>query len=303
MVKSSHSTDYASSDAAGARSRIISALTEMGFSQYEARTYTGLIGRPAMTGYAVAKETQVPQPKVYETLGRLAERGAVLQVADKPARFIAVPPARLLRQMESDFRKRMSSVELEMTRFQASASNTQALRPFREASSWVDIAAAAVELINNCKERLYISGHSEYLDALSEAVVGADSRNVHIDVMCFGQPPFSLRNGSVVRHTSTDRIVYRHHQARHLAVTADRESSLWALAANGNGWEAIWADDDGLLTALVKGFIRHDLFVQRVFEELEPEIIGRFGRGLEGLFTSRNPGEAASPESDVARLA
>jgi sugar-specific transcriptional regulator TrmB len=41
---------------------VIAALTELGFSQYEARTYAGLIGREPMTGYAVAKETLVPQP-------------------------------------------------------------------------------------------------------------------------------------------------------------------------------------------------------------------------------------------------
>jgi len=41
-------------------SAVIDALVDLGFSQYEARTYAGLIGRGPMTGYAVAKETQVP---------------------------------------------------------------------------------------------------------------------------------------------------------------------------------------------------------------------------------------------------
>src|SRR5690349_22923245 len=85
---------------------VISALGELGFSQYEARTYIGLIGRGPMTGYAVAKETQVPQPKVYETLGRLVERGVVLQVDDSPAKFLGVPPDRVLRELESNFRQR-----------------------------------------------------------------------------------------------------------------------------------------------------------------------------------------------------
>jgi len=66
-----------SGSAPGIDTGVIAALTELGFSQYEARTYAGLIGREPMTGYAVAKDTLVPQPKVYETLGRLVERGAV----------------------------------------------------------------------------------------------------------------------------------------------------------------------------------------------------------------------------------
>src|SRR6201987_6397819 len=79
--------------------RVTAALTELGFSQYEARTYTGLIGREPMTGYAIAKETLVPQPKVYETLGRLVERGAVLQGSGSPAQFVAVAPARRLSRL------------------------------------------------------------------------------------------------------------------------------------------------------------------------------------------------------------
>ena len=51
-------------------------LTQLGFSQYEARTYVGLLMSDSATGYSVANETGVPQPKVYETLRRLVDRGA-----------------------------------------------------------------------------------------------------------------------------------------------------------------------------------------------------------------------------------
>jgi hypothetical protein len=46
-------------------------LIELGFSQYEAQAYVGLLGREPLTGYALSNVTGIPQPKVYETL-RLA---------------------------------------------------------------------------------------------------------------------------------------------------------------------------------------------------------------------------------------
>src|SRR5438105_5151870 len=107
----------------GAQSSVINALMNLGFSQYEARTYVGLIGREPLTGYAIAKDTQVPQPKVYETLGRLLERGAVLRVSDTPAKFIAVAPARVLAQLELTMRQRISTVELEISRMRPKADN------------------------------------------------------------------------------------------------------------------------------------------------------------------------------------
>jgi len=297
----------------GIENRVIAALTELGFSQYEARTYAGLIGREPMTGYAIAKDTLVPQPKVYETLGRLVERGAVLQVSGSPAKFVAVAPARVLSQLERAFRQRLATVELEVSRMRRESDQEHELRLYKETNSWIAIVNAANDLISGATERIYVSGHGTYLDALGEGIGAADRRGVRIDVLCFGEPPFSLHNGVVIRHSSTDGIVYRHHQSRHLAVTCDTAAALWALAPEGDKWEAVWSDNDPLLTALVKGFVRHDIFTQRMFRDFSTEMLARYGAGLEGLFdrhladaeegTPRAIGESGTAEPGSRRLA
>jgi sugar-specific transcriptional regulator TrmB len=99
--------------------RSIQSLSELGFSLYEARTYVGLLGQPPMTGYAISKETKVPQPKVYETLGRLAERGVVLQISADPALWVAIPPARLIAHLDSDFKRRLTTAELHLERLES----------------------------------------------------------------------------------------------------------------------------------------------------------------------------------------
>ena len=277
--------------------RVTAALTELGFSQYEARTYAGLIGREPMTGYAIAKDTLVPQPKVYETLGRLVERGAVIQVSGSPAKFVAVPPDRVLAELERTFRQRMATVELEVSRMHRESADVQEVRLYKEARSWITVVSAADALISGATERMYVSGHGAYLEALSGEIQAADRRGVRIDILCFGEPPFSLHNGVVIRHSSTDGVVYRHHQARHLAITCDNTAALWALAPEGEKWEAVWADGDPLFTALVKGFIRHDIFAQRMFRDFSAEMVDRYGAGLEGLFDRHLTGvqQAAAP--------
>jgi HTH-type transcriptional regulator, sugar sensing transcriptional regulator len=297
----------------GIDTRVTAALTELGFSQYEARTYTGLIGREPMTGYAIAKDTLVPQPKVYETLGRLVERGAVLQVSGSPARFVAVPPARVLNQLETAFRQRLATVELEVSRMRHQGADVHELRLYKETNSWIAIVNAANDLISVAAERIYVSGHGTYLDALGEEIRAADRRGVRIDILCFGELPFNLHNGAVIRHSSTDRIVYRHHQSRHLAVTCDKAAALWALAPEGDKWEAVWSDNDTLLTALVKGFVRHDIFTQRMFRDFSTEMLARYGAGLEGLYdrhladpeegTPQATRKSGTAEPDSRRLA
>jgi hypothetical protein len=162
------------------------------------------------------------------------------------------------------------------------------LRLYKETSLWITIVNAANDLIGGATERIYVSGHGTYLDALGEEIGAADRRGVRIDVLCFGEPPFSLHTGVVIRHSSTDGVVYRHHQSRHLAVACDTAAALCALAREGDRWEAVWSDHDPLLTALDKGFIRHDIFSQRMFRDFSAEMLARYGAGLEGLF-DRHP--------------
>ncbi|BDZ47720.1 TrmB family transcriptional regulator [Naasia aerilata] len=78
----------------GSRQQLFDALIQLGFSQYEAKCYVGLIGTEGLTGYGVAKVTGVPQPKVYETLRRLERRGVAQRIADDPAVFAANSPIR-----------------------------------------------------------------------------------------------------------------------------------------------------------------------------------------------------------------
>ncbi|MBV9380669.1 MAG: hypothetical protein JO242_08370, partial [Streptosporangiaceae bacterium] len=105
-------------------------------------------------------------------------------------------------------------------------------------------------------------------------------------------------NGQVIRHLSTDGVVYRHHQARHLAVVADGTRVLWALAADGTNWDAATADD-ALIAAAVKGYVRHDMYVQRIAGDFGPVLAERYGPGLAGLVRPPAAAEPAAAEPVV----
>jgi hypothetical protein len=109
----------------------------------------------------------------------------------------------------------------------------------------------------------------------------------------------TIDRGRKLQHASTEGMVYRHHQARHLAVVVDSTNTLWALAPNGSDWDAAVAADL-LLTALVKGFIRHDLDVQQIYADFPDELRARYGPGLQRL---RQPAEPTSepPRTSVRR--
>jgi HTH-type transcriptional regulator, sugar sensing transcriptional regulator len=265
-------------------------LIELGFSHYEARAYVGLLGQPPITGYALSNLTGIPQPKVYETLRRLARKGAAVLIEGEPVRFVALPPAQLLTQLETAFHRRLADAEVELTRSVTPAGEGN-FRVLPVLTQWDEIEKNGVEMIDGARRHIYLSLNCGHAAAVISAIGRADGRGVQSDILHFGPAGVEVTNGRLLRHLSTDGVVYRHHQARHLALVVDGTQVLWALAADGTAWDALRADDH-LLAAAVKGYVRHDMYVQQMAKDFGDILTERYGPGLEGLVT---PDVAARP--------
>ncbi|HZV52762.1 MAG TPA: helix-turn-helix domain-containing protein [Candidatus Dormibacteraeota bacterium] len=253
-------------------------LTQLGFSQYEARTYVGLLVAQGTTGYAISNQTGVPQPKVYETLRRLVERGAVVQTAQRPARYAAVPPGQLLATLEADFRSRLDAARRGLDSLPRRDDRQPPLAVSR-LGGFEDVVERAREAIARAQNRVYLHGRTGELHPLGEVVGTAGERGVRFVIVHFGPLPFPRPRGQVVRHASTEGTLYSSRQVRHLAAVVDSRWSLWALARDGEGWEGLYSDAP-LLASLVKTYIRHDLFVQRIYADLPDVLEARYGPGL-----------------------
>jgi sugar-specific transcriptional regulator TrmB len=253
----------------------------LGFSQYEARAYVGLLESETVTGYALANTTRIPQPKVYETLRRLAERGAAIKVADDPARFAALPANRLLEQLEAEFRQRLAAAQVEFDQLHAEGADEWHESVVRM-DGYEPIRSRADRMIAAAEHKLYLSGWAKHLADLREPILAAERRGVEIVVLHFGKLTFALERGQAFRHASTEGALYRSHRSRQLAVVPDSASVLWALAPDGNDWGGIYTQDQRLVM-VVKAYLRHDIYVQKVYERLGDQMHELFGPGLEFL--------------------
>ncbi len=276
-------------------SSIVERLTQLGFSQYEARTYVGLLLAGDATGYSIANETGVPQPKVYETLRRLVERGAATLVGEHPARYAAVPPASLMATLEKDFVSKVDAARRSLESLPERGGVSFGL-PVSRLDSLPAATQRAVAAIAQAKSRVYLSGRTEELEGLGVAVDEASERGVEFVIVHFGRLPFQPPRGKVMRHASTEGTLYASRRSHHLAIVADSRWAMWALARDGRDWEVMYGDVP-LLASLVKSFIRHDLFVQRMYADLPAELEALYGPGLlqlTKLHGDDSAGEAAA---------
>jgi sugar-specific transcriptional regulator TrmB len=256
-------------------------LIDLGFSQYEAQAYVGLLGREPMTGYALSNVTGIPQPKVYETLRRLTAKGVVAAMDGQPARFLAVPADQLLADLEDSFRARLAGAQEELARA-TDGTGQDGYRVLRACATWTGIEERAIQAIDGSRRHVYVSVNCQDPEGIAAALRRADDRGVPCHVLHFGEPIVDLRHGRTVRHDSTRGVVYHRHQARHLAVVSDSVDVVWAVADDGSNWQSL-AGPDRLLAALAKGFIRHDIYVQQIWNDFHDVLTERYGPGMQQL--------------------
>jgi sugar-specific transcriptional regulator TrmB len=272
-------------------------LAQLGFSQYEARTYVGLLlSDDGATGYGISNDTGVPQPKVYETLRKLVERGAAVQVGERPARYAATPPDVLLGSLESQFRARLEAARVGLESLPHLGVADPPL-PVAGLSRFEAAAARAEAVIGRARARVYLHGRTDELRPLAPAVAAASERGVEFVIVHFGPLPFARPRGQVVRHESTEGTLYPSRSSRHLAVVVDSAWSLWAVARDGERWEGMHGEG-ALLASLIKTYIRHDLFVQRMYADAPELFEERYGPGL--LRLAGSPGLAGDGDGEAA---
>lgn len=269
-------------------------LHELGFSQYEAKCYVGLIAAEPQTGYRVAKTTGVPQPKVYETLRKLVSRGVVNEIAGEPTLFSAIPPDSLLDHLEDTFERRLDGARRSVRQL-SSASLPSDLEYVERFDRLEDVIRVATECLHAATRRVYLSASTPELVALQSPLRAATERGVDAVVLVFGRRKVTLGSARVFHHASTDGAVFRHHQARHLAMVVDSERTVNAIAADGRTWQAIRTASAPVI-ASVKGLIRHDIDLQQIFADFGSQLVEAYGPGLQTLESYRQDPVAIEDE-------
>ena len=265
------------------RAGLVEALCALGFTTYEARTYTGLLEESSQTAYGLSKITGVPQPKIYEVLRKLEARKAAVLVNSDPQKFSATPPAELLLRLRAEFEARMEFADTAVAAaLLENGTLTETPEVMTGLSGRVSVLETAKKLIAGAQEKVYISGWIPELTELTPEIRQASSNGVFFVTLGFGKGQAFEPNGHFYRHASTLNTVYHHHQNRHFALVVDGRSILWATSIGEVGWTGLMANDQRLV-GLVRTYIRHDIYVQKIYSRFGSELMDTFGAGLELL--------------------
>ena len=255
-------------------------LQQLGFTQYEAQCYIGLLRQHPINASQLSTICGVPRAMIYETLARLEEKGIVVRLIGKAAEphvFEPVPPKQVIGQLALRFQSTCEQAEAELTSISTS-STTEVLVTLVDSE---EILRRALLLVRQAQQTLYILGASPELAALAQDVNAAVRRGVDVRVVSFGSSP-SL-DGKVVTYLGT-RPAY---PTRFLFVVTDQAQLLIATYPSHAAATAHWTDN-ATLAALAQAFINLEYYFLRMSNEhpaqlqqvlwqvVEPEDVERY---------------------------
>jgi sugar-specific transcriptional regulator TrmB len=224
---------------------LVERLAKAGFTEYEAKVYVALQRVSPATGYQVAKESGVPRSTIYEVLGKLIARGAVVtQSFGDMVRYAPVPPDLLLDRMRHEFEDTLDQLSDGFKRVTAT--------PVAPGQTWNiaghdNILAQAREMIERAQSEVAVAvGDDDQLDDLLTWLQQAKARKLALTVV--SPVPYDAEGLTVLVHPQGERL--RHALGHGLTLVVDgrealigevdrSESAAWTTNSYAVAW-ALW---------------------------------------------------------------
>ena len=202
-------------------SSLVERLAAAGFTEYEAKVYVALQKRSPATGYQVAKESGVPRSTIYEVLGKLIARGAIVtQSFGDLVRYAPVPPDLLLDRMRHEFEDTLDELSGGFKRMTAT--------PVAPGQTWNiaghdNIMAQAREMIERAQNEIaVVVGDDDQLDDLMNWLQQARTRKVALTII--SPVPYEADNLPIVVHPQGEQL--RHALGHGLTLVVDGREAL-----------------------------------------------------------------------------
>jgi sugar-specific transcriptional regulator TrmB len=239
-------------------------LSAIGFTEYEAKVYLALLKDHPATGYQLSKQAGIPRSMVYEALGRLDVRGAVLKTEEaKATLYRPMPPEALLGRLADDLQRRIDTL----------LPGLQTLYTTRdEGHLWTftgenPVLSYAQDMIANAQNEAMLVLTDSNLDRLHDVIVKANARGISIGALLTGEGHLDV--GEVSRHPPRESQL--HKLADSLVVVVDEQEVLIA-SSHPTSYSATVTTNANMVQ-IGRQFVWMELYTHRIFSKLGPEIL------------------------------
>lgn len=235
-------------------------LHQLGFSEYEAKTYIALLKSNPVTGYELSKNSGVPRSMIYQTLQRLMDKGAVLPIMGQPVKYIPTNSQELLGRLQANYNDLVENLSEELAQFSSVVDYSY----FWNLKGYGAIIDKTKELIAGTEESLYLSAYNEELKQLEEQLLAVHSRGCKMEILCCGKIDLPIPNIYPAPERSKDEDK---NLGRWLTVISDKKVVLIGEGLQDKDCIAVWTQNTSLITISLR-YIKYEMFIAQKFNQL-----------------------------------
>ena len=145
--------------------------------EYEIAAYLAVLEHGELTASEIADRTEIPQPRVYDTVRSLSDRGLVELRESRPMKIVAVAPEDALDGVKQSFDDLVSELE---ARYTAPARDTEAVSLVKSRST---ILRYIEEIVQGAEYELVLSLTPDLLRRFHDELSAAIDDGVSIDLL------------------------------------------------------------------------------------------------------------------------
>jgi predicted transcriptional regulator len=204
------------------RSRLES-LTQLGFSDIEARVYLALLRESPQTGYRIARAIGKAAANTYQALESLAHKGAIIVEQGDARQCRAVPPAEVIERLRREFAERGEQVTRELEEMDHGTEDERVY----QLRSISQVFERARTMLSKAQRIVIADIFAAPLERLVAAFDDAAARGVSVYVRGYGNLgacKFHYTGGG-----QADRVSAEAWPGQHLALVVDGREHLIAL--------------------------------------------------------------------------
>jgi Cd2+/Zn2+-exporting ATPase len=257
-------------------------LMKIGFTEYEAKVYLGMLSQYPATGYQLSKESGVPRSMVYEALKRLHAKGAALETVEgRSTLYRPLPPEALLTKHSEDINRLIEDLRSELSTLYESKIDNRVWTIQGETA----VVTYAAQLINQAKDELFLVLTDDALVELEAEISAAHSRGVVVNTLLTGEGQIEI--GRVAYHPPLESELQD--LANTIVVVADNgEALIGSTELREKNMATVTRNSD--LVMIARQFVWMEMFTQRIYSRLDAELLARLDPEDRRVFESLNVG-------------
>jgi sugar-specific transcriptional regulator TrmB len=145
--------------------------------EYEIDAYLTVLEHGELTASEIAERTDIPQPRVYDTVRSLSDRGLVELRESRPMKIIAIDPEEAFADVETSLERMVADLQ---SRYTAPARETEAVALVKSRST---ILRYIDEIIDSANYELALSLTPDLLERFGDQLAAAVERDVNVDLV------------------------------------------------------------------------------------------------------------------------